>query len=262
MKRNSRLLIVGAVAASLSGGTVSAATPGASNGRGDYPDVIALAGIQTSHDIGMSDFARRAQAATPAADAPSPAMVVAEAPSGVAMEGRVERLLLNPFGEVDGLLLSTGRVVKFPAHQGPALAQVAALGQNVRVEGEAERGGEVKALRVVNAASAAQAVRQARPWWPPEAPRWLRERRLASMQSEGRVAVVLTGKRGEVKRVILDNGHVIHLPKHSLLPQPLRTGMTFAAAGRGTRGQYGTALLAARVGPTLGALQPLTRVER
>lgn len=193
--------------------------------------------------------------------APAGTTAVQTATDAAPIEGRVERLLVNPFGEVDGLVMSDGRVVKFPPHQGKALAQVAAPGQNVRVTGEVKRGGEIKAERVVNSASGAQVLRQERPWWPPERPRWLRERQLTSLQTEGRVARVVNGKRGEVKRVILDNGTVVQLPKHSLMPQPLQPGKPFAAAGRGTRGPQGTGLLASRVGPTLAALQPLTQTE-
>ncbi len=261
MKRNRRLPIIWAVTASLSGGAVSAATPTAVLGGVGYSHESRSASIQPPHDIGNSNFALLAQAGAPAVEDSQPARSVPAAATAGAMEGRVEQLLLNPFGEVDGLLLSAGRVVKFPPHQGSALARLAAPGQTVRVEGESRRQGEIKALRVVNSASGAQVVRQARSWWPPEAPRLLREWRLTSLQTEGRVAAVVTGKHGEAKRVVLDNGDVIHLPKHSLLTQPVQMGMTFAAAGKGTRGQYGTALLAARVGPTLAALQPLARVE-
>lgn len=207
-------------------------------------------------------LALTAQADPLPTQAPAGTPAVQTATVATPIEGRVERLLVNPFGEVDGLLLSDGRVVKFPPHQGKALAQVAAPGQAVRVSGEVKRGGEIKAERVVNSASGAQVLRQERPWWPPEVPRWLRERQLTSLQSEGRVVGLVSGKRGEVKRVILDNGAVVQLPKHGLLPQPLQPGMPFAAAGRGTRGPQGTGLLASRVGPTLATLQPLAQAER
>ncbi|WP_373786091.1 hypothetical protein [Delftia acidovorans] len=69
------------------------------------------------------------------------------------LESAVARLLTNPYGEVDGLRLTDGTVVRFPPHMSDALTAAVKVGDTVRIIGRSEAGGAVKADAIVNSAS-------------------------------------------------------------------------------------------------------------
>ncbi len=189
---------------------------------------------------------------------PRPAGPAAGGPAARAMiEGQVQRLLINPYGEIDGLRLADGRIAKFPPHMAAALAAAVQAGDKVRVIGRAEGPDAIKADVIVNAASGQTVFDQPavadreRPL-PPH----LRAQRLEPQQVEGLVDTVLSGPRGEVNGIILADGAIVRFPPDSLR-QPVAPGAPFAAAGLGTRNAIGTSLEAVSVGTSLAALQPL-----
>ena len=63
---------------------------------------------------------------------PAPSAPVQPTPS---VSGTVQQYLLTPHGEVEGLLLSDGTVVKFPPHLGAALASNVKPGDTVTALG-------------------------------------------------------------------------------------------------------------------------------
>ncbi len=174
-------------------------------------------------------------------------------------EGEVRRLLINPYGEVDGLQLTDGRVVKFPPHMGTQLSQAVAPGQMVRVTGRFEGVGVVKADAILNVTSGLITVDQPPAHWPQKPlPRHLRAAQLQSQEAEGTIATVLTGRRGEPNGVILQTGAIVRFPHHGV-STALQPGQAFAARGLGTRNQHGLALEAVSMGVSLATLQPLYR---
>ncbi|MCA1323370.1 hypothetical protein [Herbaspirillum sp. alder98] len=207
----------------------------------------------------LGSLVAQSASALPPAGPPSPpssleTAVLSQAP---VVEGRVTRLLINPYGEVDGLLMSDRVVVKLPPHLSDALVAVAAPGQSVRVFGFTEAPGSVKADAVVNLGSG-QIVFDRPPGIDGVAPLppHLRTGQLRQLQVEGRVDVVLTGPRGEANGVILDNGSIVRFAPDGLR-SPLQRGTPFAATGLGTTNTYGTALEAISVGASLGSLQQI-----
>lgn len=179
-------------------------------------------------------------------------------PAGRAVfQGEVQRLLINPYGEVDGLRLTDGAIVKFPPHMAGALVAAVKGGDAVRVIGRGEGGGMVKADAIINVATGQTVLDQPPPIdegrpLPPH----LRAQRLEPQQVEGLVDAVLSGPRGEVNGIILADGAIVRFPPDSLR-QPVQPGAPFAASGLGTRNAIGTSLEAVSVGLTLSALQPL-----
>lgn len=174
-----------------------------------------------------------------------------------AVEGQVQRMLTNPYGEVDGLRLSDGTIAKFAPHMADALTATVKVGHTVRVIGRAEARGTVRADAIVHAGNGRTVYDQ-----PPPAgegrvlPPHLRAQRLQPLQAEGRVESVLTGPRGEANGVILSNGTIVRFPPESLRLS-VQAGAPFAASGLGTRNAFGTSLEAVSMGTTLSALQPL-----
>lgn len=206
-----------------------------------------------------------ALAACPAGAAPPPAGAMPPPPADampppaapVVAEGQVQRLLINPYGEVDGLRLADGTVVQFPPHLSEALSAAVKPGDAVRVIGRPQGRASVKADAIVNAASGQTVYDQ-----PPAAgggrplPPHLRAQALRPQQVQGQIDAVLTGPRGQANGVILTDGSIVRFAPQPL-PLSVRPGAAFAADGLGTRNALGTSLEAIRIGTSLSALQPL-----
>ena len=196
-----------------------------------------------------------AQPAPGALPPPPPALADPAAPS--VAQGQVQRLLMNPYGEVDGLRLADGTLVQFPPHLSDALTAAVKPGDSIRVIGRAQRPGSVKADAIVNTSNG-QTLYDTPP--TPGAgrplPPHLKAQALHPQKVEGQVDAVLTGPRGETNGVILTDGSIVRFAPDSLR-QPVQPGAPFAAEGLGTQNALGTSLEAISMGTALSALQPL-----
>lgn len=192
--------------------------------------------------------------APPAPPATYDAAMAAQAPI---TEGRVSRFLINPYGEVDGLMVGERTLIKFPPHLSQTLQNAVKPGQSVRIFGQAEAAGVIKADAIVNLANGQTVIDRppafdANPPLPPH----LRAAQLRQLSVRGKIAMVLTGPRGEANGVILDDGSIVRFAPDSLRT-PLEPGAPFAANGLGTRNSVGTAIEAIDVGASADSLQPL-----
>lgn len=201
----------------------------------------------------------QAHAAPPPPAHPGPALAPrAASPTGQALfDASVARWLINPYGEVDGLRVADGTIVRFPPHLAQAMTAAMKPGDRVRIIGRREAHGQVRADVIVNSATGQTVYDQ-----PPAAaseppmPPHLRMASLQTQQAQGRIDAVLTGPRGEAEGVILSDGSIVRFPPHALQQQPLQ-GQPFAASGLGTRNAHGTSLEAISTGTTLADLRPL-----
>lgn len=172
-------------------------------------------------------------------------------------EGAVARLLINPYGEVDGLWLEDGTIVRCSPRMGEQLAASVQPGDEVSVTGDLHAPGTVRALTVRNdtrggtVAEPPPAVEERPPFAPPA-----RAVPLEPLQAQGSIEAVLHGRRSEANGVILHDGSIVRFPPYTM-PFLVREGEPFAAVGRGTRNRYGLSIDATSVGRSLGLLQPL-----
>ncbi|MCV6904394.1 MAG: hypothetical protein NTT76_16940 [Achromobacter xylosoxidans] len=197
-----------------------------------------------------------AAAAAVAAPPPFPPPPMAGMAAPTVAQGQVQRLLLNPYGEVDGLRLADGTLVQFPPHLSQSLTAAVKPGDAVRIIGRQLARDAVKADAIVNTRSGQALYDQ-----PPSPgaglpPPHLRAQALRPQRVEGRVDAVLTGPRGEANGVLLTDGSIVRFPPESLRLSVL-PGAPFAADGLGTRNALGTSLEATSMGTSLATLQPL-----
>lgn len=177
------------------------------------------------------------------------------------VEGRVQRMLTNPYGEVDGLRLDDGTIARFPPHLADALTALVKIGDTVRIVGQPELKGAIRGQAIIHVDSGRILYEQ-----PPAdekrrpLPPHLRAQRLQPQEVEGLVETVLTGTRGETNGVILSDGTIVRFPPDSLRLS-VQSGAPFAASGLGTHNEFGTSLEAISMGTTLSALQPLYHPE-
>lgn len=169
------------------------------------------------------------------------------APTAPAVAGTVKQYLLSPHGEVEGLLLSDGTVVKFPKHLGAALASSVKAGDPVNIIGflgpTTPHGRAMKALTITNTASGQTIVDEPRPSRPlPPEHRGLTR---SPLSVSGSVAQWLVNPKGEVDGLVLSGGEQVKFKPHrgaSLAAQLGPGAGPVTVSGLGARTAFGTGI--------------------
>lgn len=176
-----------------------------------------------------------------------------------AAQAAVSRLLVNPFGEVDGLLLETGVIVTFPPHMGELLAAAVKPGDAVDVKGYPEMPGQIKGYVITNTRSNQTVVTHPKPPAGLKPPPHLRGIGLKEMSAQGEIRHVRHGGKGEVNGVILADGTIVRFPREVSwrFMQLFRVGQSIAATGYGTENAHGRAFEVTALGPLGQPPQPV-----
>ena len=161
------------------------------------------------------------------------------------MSGIVQQYLLTPHGEVEGVLLKDGTVVRFPPHLGAALTGIAKPGDEVAVVGflgpATSYGRAIKALTITNKKNG-QTVVDRPPSTPPLPPdvRGLTRKPITAV---GMVARLLANDKGDVDGLILSGGEQVKFPPHNGAMVAMMLGQgkkTVEASGSGAQNAFGT----------------------
>jgi hypothetical protein len=174
-----------------------------------------------------------------------------------AFTGTVERFLINPRGETDGLLFREGPQVVFPPESGEAVRQAVPVGRPIVVWGIRARNAPVITMLAFAPNNEAAPIVVERLYWR------LVGRAAAEQAQElavsGTVKAPYLAPQGEVAGAILEDGTVITIPPGTAEPlrELLRPGARIAAAGRGVAGEHGRALAAERIGENAESLRPV-----
>ncbi|MEZ0603578.1 hypothetical protein ACAX43_15690 [Paraburkholderia sp. IW21] len=194
-------------------------------------------------------------AQSPQGGAPTrPPRPMARGPRGggvpTTVSGVVRRFLINPEGDVDGLLLADNTLVRFPPHIGAQVAATLAPGDTVNVNGFAQPGGSLRASQIADVKNGRRIVDQPPPADVQRLPKSLAGVGLVKLTAAGRVLRVTSAPRGEPDGVLLTDGTVIKLtpPAAAQFASLLQPGTTIAAQGYGTRNRYGESLQATAFG--------------
>jgi hypothetical protein len=170
--------------------------------------------------------------------------------------GRIQQWLINPNGDIDGLLLDSGTQVSFPPHLSESLLQAVKLKDAVQVTGRrGVSGATLRADEIRNTATGRSVADQ-----PPPKPgrRALRDdAALTAMNASGRITRVLYSGRGDANGALLDSGTVVRFPPHVgvVMASTLAVGQPLYARGYGTRNAHGSALEATQIGASLETAQ-------
>jgi len=195
---------------------------------------------------------------------PSPPGTAPTAPAYTSnFSGSVERYLLNPSGEVDGLLLSNGLEVKFPPHMATSLTATVQPGDRVKVTGipgvPSSFGQEIRAYSITNTQTEKTVVDQP-PAAPPQPPV---VNRYENLTAEGTAKRWLVGPQGEINGIVLSSGAQVKFPPHIgyELTNLARRGAKIQAQGFGSRSSYGSVLEATSLavdGQTISLQAPVS----
>jgi hypothetical protein len=181
-----------------------------------------------------------------------------------AAEGTVRQYLMNPHGEVDGLLLNDGTQINFPPHMADELVGTVKPNDRVSIQGDRERDSVVKADVITNSRTGQSVADHAPSWRDRRTPPHLKRLSMNAMQASGAIVALLYAPRGEVRGLILADGTQIHVRPDvgDSVSRTLSVGETVQAEGYGTDNHYGRSLEATAIGLGGGRLVPLDRSAR
>lgn len=172
---------------------------------------------------------------------------LAWAQTAPSVTGTVQQYLLNHHGEVHGLLLSDGTIVRFPPHLGVALATSIHIGDQVTVIGfmgpNTSQGRAIKALSINNVKTDRTLVDQ-----PPTTsplPPHLRGMTTTTLTVSGTVSRFLVNPQGEIDGLILSGGEQVTFKPHQGTLIALAVGRNespITVTGFGTDNAFGTVL--------------------
>ncbi|MGO9935640.1 MAG: hypothetical protein ACLPV8_28055 [Steroidobacteraceae bacterium] len=174
---------------------------------------------------------------------PPPPGVAPSPPGAVAapvVTGRIKTLLMNPNGDIDGLLLTDDTQVNFPPHLSEALLQIARIGDTVSVQGFRGYGaGVLHATVITNTSSGRSMIDE-----PPAPDRQPPPLALTAITASGHVSQLLHADMGEVNGALLDDGTIVRFPPPFgvQLQNVLQPNVQLTATGFGTQKGLGRAL--------------------
>ena len=177
-------------------------------------------------------------------------------PFPMEVEGTVSQYLLNPRGEVDGLLLDDLTVIKFPPHLARELVQVIKPKERVRANGHLEAEKLLKGHVIANPLTG-RAIREIKPT-PPERAGAVGP--LQPLSVAGTIRLVRRNPHGDTDGVVLADGTLLHFPPHAgrQFADLLREGQGITALGFGTVNDLGKTIAVAMLGRSAG---PLALIE-
>lgn len=193
--------------------------------------------------------------AQPPPPPPPPAGAGYQQPAASTVEGSVAQYLINPRGDVDGLLLADNTIVRFPSHLSAQLIEAVKPQAMVKVEGFSAVAGTIRATSITDKATG----RSITDTPPPGARPRPDEAAQTPMNASGTIKALTHAPRGEVDGAILSDGTIVHFgPDNGMqFASLLAVGQPLAASGLGIANQYGKRLEANALGASADKLQPL-----
>ena len=173
--------------------------------------------------------------------------------------GAISAWLINPKGDLDGVVLDDQTQVHFPPHMGDAVAKRFKVGDVVHVRGVKPRGVEMVAAVSLTSADGhtvddlgpgskdggkdgekAKAGKASKD----KAGKDKKDGKPAFGETEGNVVMSLYGPKGELRGALLDNGVSLRVPPHAAqeLVAYLTPGAKVHAWGQGVKSRFGRTL--------------------
>jgi hypothetical protein len=176
------------------------------------------------------------------------------------VKSSVERLLLNPHGEADGMILANGLEVHFPPHLSASVCRALQPGDAVQIYGVRPRTASMISAVAIETEDGRRIVDHGPPEPGERKPNGPELPKRCAMEAEGVVQRALHGPKGEVRGVLLDQGTVVRIDPDEVEPiaQWLTKGQSLVVLGEGLVIELGTVIEARSVGLSKDSLRPLT----
>jgi hypothetical protein len=176
--------------------------------------------------------------------------------------GIVAQFLINPHGEIDGIILKDGTEIHLPPHLSPQIGKAIAVGEKIKVRGVRPRGVHMISAIAIESAKGVKIIDNG----PPDDHRHGKDARKARAKDDAKPAEVagivrraLHGPKGEVRGVLLEDGTAIRFPKHEAarLKSLTKEGSKFAARGHARTSDFGTLMEAREIGTSAKTRKPI-----
>lgn len=151
--------------------------------------------------------------------------------------GRVTHFLLNPHGDIDGLILDGRRQIHVPPHLSRTIARYIAVGDRIRARGVKPRGADVIAAIQLVTQDGREILDEGPGHHALPAPHKISK----PMETSGQVTFALYGPRGELRGALLENGVSLRMPPNAAhtLAAYLQPGAYVQAWGDGVKTRHG-----------------------
>ncbi len=175
------------------------------------------------------------------------------------IEGTVDRFLINPHGEIDGILLTGGMEVHVPPHLSGEVRIAVKPGARITVFGVRPPHAEMIAAVAIEAGPGKRIVDNGPPKKEHGGPKHGAKPQHAPMDAEGIVRRSLHGPKGETRGALLEDGRIIRVPPHEAKDREslLQAGARLAARGPGLTVDGATVIDAKELGASAASLNPV-----
>jgi hypothetical protein len=178
-----------------------------------------------------------------------------------AVSGEVERFIINPRGDLDGLVLAGNRLVHVPPHLSEAVTSAIRPGDTIRVHGVRPRGADMMAAVSLTAASG-QVILDGRPAAQEKGQKGVHDKpKQQKFEAQGTVHLSLFGPKGELRGALLDDGTVLRIgPKEAeRVVDLLRPAAVIQARGAGIDTKHGRVIVVSEIAAAGGAFKPVKK---
>jgi len=152
--------------------------------------------------------------------------------------GKVIHFILNPKGELDGLILNRNRVVHFPPHMSQQVARNLNVGDEVRVRAVRPKGASVLAAVSLTGPNGKEILDQG-----PDHSSTKKAKPPSDKDTtvSGTVTHALHGPKGELRGAFLDTAVCLRVPPHAAeeLSEYFTVGASVEASGKTVKNRFG-----------------------
>jgi hypothetical protein len=175
----------------------------------------------------------------------------------------VERFLVNPHGDVDGMILTNGIEVHSPPHLSDEIRAQIRPGDRVTVYGVRPRAADMISAVAIGTANGKRIVDNGPPKDHEKGEKHVRDEatkaRHRKIEAVGSVLRALHGPKGEVRGCLLDTGTIVRFPAHEAgsIAELLFPGAPLAVRGEGLMTELGTVIEAEEIGASANATRSI-----
>ena len=178
------------------------------------------------------------------------------------VQGSVEQFIINPEGDLDGLVMARGEemlLVHFPPHMAGDVEHSIKVGEQIVVHGVWPRGVALIAAVALTNADGRQLVDRGPGGAHAKREKTAKRHTHRDHAVSGRVRLSLFGPKGELRGALLEDNTAIRVGKKEAeeFAELLRPGAALAVRGEAVITTHCSAIDAKAMGPTLDTLRPV-----
>jgi len=179
-------------------------------------------------------------------------------------KGILDRFLLDPRGDADGMLLTNGTEVHFSPYLSSQIVRVLEPGAEVILRGVRPRGADLVDAVYLRSTDGTQIVDRGPPINGRDDAKPFAARAGEPIKVEGVVRRGLHGPKGETSGALLDDGRIVRMPAHGkgLPPDMFAPGDKLAARGESVTSHLGTVVAAREFAVSFSPLVPVDATVR